>query len=173
MSILLRLEIEAGPNTLAALIDIANSLDSIVQRFPIRTLFITKINFQLPKEEGATMFSYAADKPDFSVTALIEGVDTEGGIIPDVSLPAGISFVVTSSDEAGVLPTPDPLNPKHVSFHQGSANADGSNRPVTITARLVRDADGSDVFPPIVQSGEVTPGGLAGITRFVFELPTS
>lgn len=118
-------------------------------------------------------FSYKADRADFIFTVAIQGQDSEGNTLPDISLPVGFSLLVTSSDALGLEITADPLDSRRFSAHVGSPNDDESPRPVTVTATLTRDADGS-VIATASDSGVVTVGDAVGDpTGMVLSLPTT
>lgn len=170
-----KFEAELGPEALARLSLIALHLGRLVNQLEIITFRrVTSIELNLPGTEGGTMpFSYKADKPDFVSTVTIQGVDSEGNTLKDINIPTGMTLAVVSSDLLGLAITPDPVNPKAFGVHVGEPNDDESPRPVTVTATLTRDSDGSTVAT-ISESGEVTVGDAVGDpTALGLGLPTS
>lgn len=174
LSLNLNVEIELGPTTLAPISQIVMSLERIADALEVLTFrkpIALKLN--LPDTEGGSMFSYKADKPDFVTTLTILGVDSEGNTLKDINIPTGMSLALTSSDPLGLAFTPDPTNPKAFGVHVGEPNDDESPRPVTVTATLTRDSDGSTVLTG-TDSGEITVGDAVGDpTAIGLGLPTS
>jgi hypothetical protein len=82
------------------------------------------------------MPTYKADRLDFDAAVKISAKDSEGNVIPDISVPAGHSLTVSSDNPSALTATQDIPNSKLVHYHVGGPNADGTPATANVSATL-------------------------------------
>lgn len=162
-----KIKLKFDDETLSLLTRFVEAVEAFVFPRPV------SLKLNLPKDGDPTMpFVYKADKPDFDAFITLQGLDSEGNTIPDISIPTGHTLSVVTSDPVGLSVIQDTLNPKRFTYHVGEPNTDESPRPVVVTGRLTRDLD-AVIILETSDSGTVTVGDAVGDpTALGLGLPT-